>query len=171
MNVKKSRRQMLWRIVRLPVVVYLGVMVVMMIFEESLIFFPMRYPKGFWDTQGLPIEDAQFEASDGTRLHGWYMPHNDPRAVILFCHGNAGNVTHRIEALRMLNRRVGASVLIFDYRGYGKSEGKPGEEGILVDARAARKWLAEREGIAESQVVLIGRSLGGAVAVDLAAAD
>jgi len=170
-KVPKSRPHILWRVVRLPVIVYMLVTVVMMIFEESLIFFPMRYPDGFWRTEGLPIEDAQFDASDATRLHGWYMPHNDPRAVVLFCHGNAGNVTHRIETLRALHRRVGASVLIFDYRGYGKSEGKPNERGVLADARAARKWLAGREGIAESQVVLIGRSLGGAVAVDLAATD
>ena len=90
---------------------------------------------------------------------------------MLFCHGNGGNITHRVDALKMLHRRAGVSVLIFDYRGYGRSEGKPSEAGVLADARAARAWLAAREKIAEADVVLMGESLGGAVAVDLAARD
>jgi len=79
-------------------------------------------------------------------------------------HGNGGNVTHRVDELEMLHDRVGVSVLIFDYRGYGRSEGKPNETGVLADARAARAWLAARENIPETDVVLMGESLGGAVA-------
>ena len=170
-----SRRQHwlhhLWRLGRWPVIFYLLVIVLMMLFEKSLVFVPTRYPGGDWQPQGLAIEDAWFDSADGLRLHGWYVPHQDPRAVVLFCHGNAGNVTNRIGTLHALHRRAGASVLVFDYRGYGRSEGSPDEEGILADARAARTWLAHREGIAETDIVLLGRSLGGAVAVDLAAAD
>ena len=150
---------------------YLLIVVVMMFLEKAFIFFPDRYPIGDWRPAGLAVEDAWFEAADGTRLHGWYVPHEDPRAAVLFCHGNAGNVTNRSEMLQILNGRVGVSVLIFDYRGYGRSEGRPDEPGVLADARAARAWLAGREQIGETDVVLLGRSLGGAVAVDLAARD
>jgi fermentation-respiration switch protein FrsA (DUF1100 family) len=99
------------------------------------------------------------------------LGHPKPRAVALFCHGNAGNIVSRGELLWILNQRHGLAVMTFDYRGYGKSEGKPSERGILQDARAARTWLASRAGVAEADIVLMGRSLGGAVAVDLAARD
>ncbi len=139
--------------------------------ENSLIFFPLRYPEGDWRPTDFPFEDARFQAADGVKLHGWYVPHDRPRAAVLYCHGNGGNITHRAPMLLALREEVGASVLIFGYRGYGKSEGQPDEAGVLADARAARAWLARREGIAESDVVLFGESLGGAVAVDLAASD
>jgi len=150
---------------------YLLIVLAAMFFENSLIFIPHRYPAGDWQPAGFPFEDARFQAADGTRLHGWYVPCPNARAAVLFCHGNAGNITHRAYILEMLRRRVGVSVLIFDYRGYGRSEGKPNEAGILADARGARSWLAAREKIAESDVVLMGESIGGAVAVDLAARD
>ena len=88
----------------------------------------------------------------------------------LFLHGNAGNITHRDDRLLTL-RRLGFSVLMLDYRGYGRSEGSPSEKGVLLDARAARAWLAQRAGVAEQEIVLWGESLGGGVAVDLAAKD
>ena len=151
------------------VICYLVVVGAMMIFERSFIFFPARYPEGDWQPQGISFEDAWFESADGTRIHGWYVPHERPRAVVLFCHGNAGNVSHRAEMLRILHEGVGVSVLIFDYRGYGRSQGRPDEPGVLADARAARKWLATRADVGQEEIVLMGRSLGGAVAVDLAA--
>src|SRR5439155_17149604 len=117
------------------------------------------------------FEDAWFEADDGTRLHGWFAEAKNPRAVVLHTHGNAGNVTHRAPLLELFRERLRASILVFDYRGYGRSEGTPDEKGILADARAARRWLAKRAGVAESDVVLHGTSLGGGVAVDLAARD
>lgn len=150
---------------------YLLVMLFAMFFEDSLIYFPLPYPAGDWQPGGLAFEDAWFEAADGTRLHGWYVPREAPLATILFCHGNGGNVTHRVEKLRALNRVAGASVLVFDYRGYGRCEGHPNEEGVLADARAARAWLAQRAGVPEKEIVVMGESLGGAVAVDLAALD
>jgi uncharacterized protein len=137
--------------------------------EKSLVFAPTRYPTGNWQPMGLACEDAWFTAADGTRLHGWYVPCPQPQAIVLFCHGNAGNVALWADVLRILHDRMGVSAMGFDYRGYGRSEGTPSEAGVLADARAARKWLANRVGIAESQIVLMGRSLGGAVAVDLAA--
>ena len=87
------------------------------------------------------------------------------------CHGNAGNVADRVGSLSILNQSHQLSVLMFDYRGFGKSEGKPSEHGLYMDARAARKWLAQRAGCKEADIIVMGRSLGGAVAVDLAAKD
>jgi hypothetical protein len=160
-----------WRAARVLLIAYLVVLVAVMFLEESIIFLPSVYPEGDWQPAGLAVEDAWFQAADGTKLHGWYLPHPRARAVVLFCHGNGGNITHRADALHLLNGRVGVSVLMFDYRGYGRSEGKPDEPGILADARAARTWLAARENIRESDIVMMGESLGGAVAVDLAARD
>jgi len=159
------------RWIALGLIAYLSLVVILMIFEESLIFFPSRYPAGDWEPRAIEPEDAWFQAGDGTRLHGWYVPAEEPRAYVLFCHGNAGNLSHRAGMLQVLHEHVGVAVLIFDYRGYGRSEGKPNESGILADARAARDWLAQRANIDPGDVVLMGRSLGGAVAVDLAAED
>ncbi len=139
--------------------------------ENSAIYAPAKYPEGNWVPIELRHEDAWFAAEDGTLLHGWYCPHPNPRAVVLYAHGNAGNLSHRAELLRRLHDEHGLAVMTFDYRGYGKSEGTPNEAGILQDARAARQWLALRAGIDPRDVVLMGRSLGGAVAVDLAARE
>lgn len=138
--------------------------------ERAALYHPAEYPIGDWFPEDLEYEDAWFRAADNVRLHGWYAPHDEPRGVALCLHGNAGNITHRAAMLRTLNG-LGLSTLVFDYRGYGRSQGKPSEQGILQDARAARAWLAERAGVAERDVVLIGGSLGGGVAVDLAARD
>jgi fermentation-respiration switch protein FrsA (DUF1100 family) len=136
--------------------------------EDSLVFAPSRYPVGNWLPTHLAFEDARFQSADGTRLHGWFVPQSQSRAVVLFCHGNGGNVALWADILKILHDRMGVTSMGFDYRGYGRSEGTPTEAGVLADARAARTWLARRVGIAENQVVLMGRSLGGAVAVDMA---
>lgn len=168
-----GRRLLRWsRSVVIGVVLGYGVLVVTAMFlEDSLIYFPVAYPEGDWSPRGLAFEDAWFKSADGTELHGWYVPKENARGAVLFCHGNGGNLTHRIDTLRMLHDRSGVSVLIFDYRGYGRSGGQPSEAGLLADARAARDWLAAREKIPATDVVLMGESLGGAVAVDLAASD
>jgi fermentation-respiration switch protein FrsA (DUF1100 family) len=155
--------------VRLWLIALLVVLLGLMFFEESLIFLPSGASTGVWNPPGLAVEDAWFQAADGTKLHGWYLRHERPRAVILFCHGNAGNITDRAPVLDALHRWVGASALVFDYRGYGRSAGRPTEAGVLADARAARAWLAQRENVPEERIVLMGESIGGVVAVDLAA--
>jgi hypothetical protein len=140
-------------------------------FEERFIFLPTVYPHGEWDTLELlklPKEEHFFTSSDGTELHAWYIPHRSPSAMILYCHGNAGNLTHRSYSLYQLHHLAGVSTLIFDYRGYGKSEGKPNERGILRDGAAARELLSEIGGIAPEDIVLLGRSIGAAVATHLA---
>ena len=139
--------------------------------ERSLIYFPAKTSVQSNAELAGNLEDAFFRSADGTQLHGIFIDHPKPIAVALFMHGNAGNVSHRVDSLRLVTERHGRAALVFDYRGYGRSDGKPDEEGILEDARAARAWLANRMGIAETDIVLMGRSLGGGVAVDLAAKD
>src|SRR6266550_4899308 len=139
--------------------------------ENRGIFQPDKYPKGEWNQTAVLVHDAHFTAADGTKLHGWYVTDPQPKGHALLLHGNGGNVTLLAETLRTLNRRHHLSVLALDYRGFGKSEGTPSEEGLYQDARAARRVLAEKEGIAEADVVLMGVSIGGAVAVELAARD
>ncbi len=160
-----------WRVARTFLLAYFGLLLVMMWFEETFIFIPSKYPVGNWSPPGIDVEDAWFEAEDGARLHGWYVEHAEPRAVVLFSHGNAGNVTHRAGILDAIVRRAGASVLVYDYRGYGRSEGRPNEQRVYADARAARAWLAERAGVEPEEIVQMGESLGAAVAVELAVAD
>jgi fermentation-respiration switch protein FrsA (DUF1100 family) len=138
--------------------------------DELLALFPSRFPAGDWRPAETGFEDCWFAAEDGIRLHAWYLPRIDPTGVVLHIHGNAGNLSHRAYLASQL-QRCGASVMIFDYRGYGRSEGTPTIEGLLRDARAARAHLAQREGIDEQQIVLLGESIGGAIAVDLAAND
>lgn len=159
----------LWRFARLGTVCYLVLLLVMMFFEERLIFVPARAPLAGWNLPG--VERARFAAADGTRLHGWYFPHQQPRACVLFACGNAGNISYRAERFKQLADAHRLALLAFDYRGYGLSEGAPNEAGVLLDARAARAWLAERAGVEEEAVVLMGESLGGGVMVDLASRD
>jgi fermentation-respiration switch protein FrsA (DUF1100 family) len=136
--------------------------------DELLLFFPAKYPDGEWEPKALNFSDVWFRTDDGVRIHGWYCPYDNPRAFVLYAHGNAGNLSHRAAVMRLLQSHLRASVLIFDYRGYGRSEGVPTVEGILNDSRAARTYLANQARINESDIILMGNSLGGAVAVQLA---
>jgi len=137
--------------------------------DELLLFFPTKYPEGNWAPDNLQFQDEWFKAADETRLHGWYCRRKNPRATILIFHGNAGNIATRAPWLSILQSKIRVSIFIFDYRGYGRSEGTPTVEGALQDARAARKKLCELAEIKESEMVLMGESLGGAIAVQLAA--
>ena len=139
--------------------------------EQSLVFQPTPYREEKWIVPTIRCEDAWFAPADGTRLHGWFAEGANPRAVVLYCHGNAGNISGGEGLLRQYCDKLHVSVMLFDYRGYGKSQGQPTEAGVLQDARAARAWLAKRTGVAEKDIVLVGNSLGGGVAVDLAAKD
>lgn len=116
---------------------------------------------------GLAYETVHLNTGDGVRLHGWYVPAASPRGTLLFFHGNAGNISHRLDSLRIFHG-LNLDVLIFDYRGYGQSEGKPDEEGTHRDALAAWRHLTELRGVAADRIVLFGRSLGAALAARLA---
>jgi fermentation-respiration switch protein FrsA (DUF1100 family) len=157
--------------------IFATMILLMALFERSLIFFPTRYPDGMWDTEAAArgsacvIEDHYFTAGDGTRLHGWWCRRLDARPddpVLLFFHGNAGNLSHRADLLIELATRTPASVFIVGYRGYGRSEGRPKEAGLYLDARAAWTHLTEVSGVGADRIVIFGKSLGGGVAVDLA---
>jgi hypothetical protein len=116
---------------------------------------------------GLGYEDVWLRTEDGVRLHGWYVPAAPAHGTLLFFHGNAGNISHRLDSIRIFHR-LGLSVFIIDYRGYGRSEGQPSEAGTRQDALAAWRHVTEERGVAVGQVVLFGRSLGAAVAARLA---
>src|SRR5207245_8747221 len=115
----------------------------------------------------LPLEEVWFQAQAGTRLFGWHVPATSLPAVLLWCHGNAGNIIHRLENLAALHS-LGLSVFLFDYRGYGRSEGKPSEPGLYQDALAAYEVLTKAKQVPPQRIVLFGRSLGAAVAGTLA---
>lgn len=140
--------------------------------ENRIVFFPHPYPIGDWASDPR-VQDVYFETPDGLRLHGWLAePDNrSPREIVLFNHGNGRNITTRRHVLELFRDRMNCTVLVYDYRGYGKSSGRPTETGVLTDARAARRWLAARARVPEGDVVIAGHSLGTGVAVDLAAAD
>ena len=116
---------------------------------------------------GLDYEDVAITTNDGEQLHGWYVPALDSRGVLLFFHGNAGNISHRLDSIKIFHD-LGLNVLIIDYRGYGQSTGSPGEQGTYRDAQAAWDYLNKERGIAPDRIVVFGRSLGGAVGAWLA---
>lgn len=114
------------------------------------------------------VESVRIGVNDSQTIHGLFVAHAEPQGVLLYCHGNGGNIVDRLPRLRKLSHDHRLSVLGFDYRGYGASRGKPSETSIYKDARSARRWLAQKTGVAESEIILLGRSLGGGVAVELA---
>jgi fermentation-respiration switch protein FrsA (DUF1100 family) len=137
--------------------------------DEALAFRPLKYPLGPWQPRGLGQQDCWFNSSDGERLNGWFFPHPHPRAAVLYLHGNGGNLSYHGPLMAWLRDRLEVSILIFDYRGFGRSSGVPTFAGLLLDARAARAELAKRAEVDPADLVLWGRSLGGTVAVELAA--
>ena len=136
--------------------------------QPAMIFFPDRQLHATPADWGLEYEDVSFAAEDGVQLHGWYLPRRGATRVLLFFHGNAGNISHRADSIAIFHR-LGLNVFIFDYRGYGRSEGRPDERGLYRDASAAWRYLTASRGFDSDKVVLFGRSLGGAVAANLAA--
>lgn len=138
---------------------------------SSLPFYPDTQLHATPEALGLPYEEVVVPTADGETLHGWYIPGKaqGPGSgfTVLFLHGNAGNISHRLESLAIFHA-LGASTFIIDYRGYGQSTGSPSVRGVQEDARAAWNTLLASKGLNPSQVVLFGRSLGGAVAASLA---
>jgi uncharacterized protein len=135
--------------------------------ENFFVFHPQKNHDMLPDQLGLVHKSVFFEASDGTKLHGWFFPLPGKSPVILFCHGNAGNISHRLHNIgELLN--MGFQVFIFDYRGFGKSKGSPSREGVFLDGLAAYDYLRNRLGIPSDRIILFGRSLGAAVATEIA---
>jgi fermentation-respiration switch protein FrsA (DUF1100 family) len=134
---------------------------------SRLIYHPDSDMKGTPTDHGLPYECVDLETKDGVTLSGWWVPAFKQRGVVLFCHGNAGNVSHRLDFLLIFNR-LGLSTFIFDYRGYGKSGGLPSEQGTYLDAEAAWHYLVQERKILPEHIIIFGRSLGGSIAAWLA---
>ena len=137
------------------------------VLENKMLFHPVRS-----DNEPLPAEspvrDVELRTVDGTTVHARWVPHSDSKGAVLYCPGNAGNLEMRGRAVRELSKALGESSLIFDYPGYGQSEGRPSESGCYAAADAAYDWLVQSQGVPARTIVVYGESLGGGVAVDLA---
>jgi hypothetical protein len=136
--------------------------------QPAMVFFPYPALESTPKDWGLAYEDVTLSTPGGLRLHGWFVPREGARSVVLFFHGNAGNISHRGDSISIFHR-LGLNVFIFDYRGYGRSEGTPSEGGLYEDAAAAWAYLVETRAFAPGDVVVFGRSLGAAVAARAAA--
>lgn len=168
--------RMLFNIIILAAIAYTALALLVFVAQPRLIYYPetgrdiITTP----DQAGLAYEPVKLSTVDGETLHGWFVPalakgvQGVERGTVLFFHGNAGNISHRMEYLLMFHR-LGYDTFIFDYRGYGQSSGSPSESGTNLDAEAAWRYLTETKGIPPARIVLFGESLGGAVAAWLAA--
>ncbi len=145
---------------------YLAICLLAFLGQRRLVYHPSRPSGARPEDLGLEYEDLTLVTSDGVRIHAWYFPVERAERVVLMCHGNAGSIEDRLGHAEAITR-MGQSFLIFDYRGYGRSEGKPDEEGTYRDSEAAYDWLRER-GYRSEQIVAFGVSLGAAIAVELA---
>ena len=146
---------------------YLIILLLMYLFQSAFIYFPTKSLTASPADRGLEYEEVYLYTEDDLRLHGWYIPAQDARGSVLFFHGNAGNISGRLESIMIFNE-LRLNVFIFDYRGYGRSEGKPTEAGTYKDAIAAWRYLTEVQDENPRDIILFGRSLGGGVAAWLA---
>jgi fermentation-respiration switch protein FrsA (DUF1100 family) len=146
---------------------YAAVCVLAFVFQRRLVFFPSRDLFATPGQAGMAYRDVTFRADDDVELHGWFVPASGAKRILLFCHGNAGNISDRLESIRVFHD-LGLSVFIFDYRGYGRSGGQVSEAGTYRDARAAYRYLLDTEGARAEDILFFGRSLGGSVAIELA---
>ncbi|MDI6744418.1 MAG: alpha/beta hydrolase [Thermodesulfovibrionales bacterium] len=135
--------------------------------QGSMVYYPTKDIEGTPSDIGLKYEEITLKTRDSVNLSAWYVPAKDERGVLLFCHGNAGNISHRLDSIRIFHA-LGLSVLIFDYRGYGKSEGFPTEEGTYLDAESVWEYLVSVKGARPEKIILFGRSMGSSVAAELA---
>ncbi|WP_419186008.1 alpha/beta hydrolase [Rohdeia mirabilis] len=161
------------RLILLVGLVHGGLCVLVFAVQDDLLFHPGPPPRTTPAAAGLTFEDVWLDVAEGERVHGWWIPpigpaSAAPRGAVVYCHGNAGSIGERIWVAQDLAQR-GLAVLLFDYRGFGSSDGRPSESALRVDARAAYDHVREVRGFAPERIVVHGRSLGGAVAARLAA--
>jgi len=147
--------------------VYAGLTLLLSMTQSNLVYHPRKSVDATPKQIGLPFKNITFPACDGTRLNGWWVPAADAKWIVLFCHGNTGNIGNRLEIINIIHR-LGMSMFLFDYRGYGNSEGTPDEQGTYDDARAAFDWILKTQKCTPTDIIVFGRSLGGAVASHLA---
>ncbi|MDY6863778.1 MAG: alpha/beta hydrolase [Thermodesulfobacteriota bacterium] len=158
---------LLWSIITIFSCFYIVLLIILYFFQSHLIYYPSRKIAATPDIIGIPYKEVSFKTEDGITLSAWYIPALRPKNVILFCHGNAGNIGDRLESIQIFYN-MGLSIFIFDYRGYGKSEGKASEKGTYLDSEAAWRYLVNEQDIPPERIIIFGRSLGGAIASRLA---
>lgn len=156
-----------WPLLAALAIGWLAICAAAFVLQDRLIYFPGAPPTATPAVLGLPFEQVALRTGDGVTLHAWWIPVDAPRGAAIVCHGNAGSIERRIELAAAL-RELGLSVLLFDYRGYGSSGGRPSEEGLYRDAEAAYAHVADARRFAPERIVAYGESLGGAVAAELA---
>lgn len=168
-----ARKRPLWvkalRLLGFVAGTYLLVVLVMKCFETTLIHMPSG-PESWSPPPTDRFRDVTADAADGNRIHMWWLPppEGNPRRVLLYCHGNGGNLSHRGPTMAEMQKQLGCGVLVFDYPGYGRSTGWPAEAACHAATDAAFGWLTETQGYAAEEIVLFGESLGGGVASELA---
>lgn len=153
----------LWSVGRVALASYVGLLILMYFRQAKLVYYPSRSLTSTPATAALDYEELSVATSDGETIHGWFVPAAGAKATVLFCHGNAGNIWNRIDLIWMIHD-MGFNACVFDYRGYGKSTGRPTEGGTYRDAEAVWAYLMEQRHLAPASVVVWGESLGGAVA-------
>lgn len=163
-----ARMWTLLKILGVLAVCYAAIVVWLYFSQRRMLYHPRAELVATPGDAELAYEDVRLTNRLGTSIHGWWVPHDKARLTLLFSHGNGGNISHRLESLRIFHD-LGLSVLIYDYSGYGQSDGEPGEEATRADARAAWDWLVHEQRIDPGSVILFGRSLGGGVAAELGA--
>ncbi|MEE9371365.1 MAG: alpha/beta hydrolase [Sedimentisphaerales bacterium] len=164
---KNKMGSMLISIAAVLFIAYCGLGVILYLMQPVFLYSPTREVTYTPGGLGLDFENVVFKTSDGLKLTGWYIPAANSELTVLFCHGNGGNMMHRLDSINIFYN-LGLNCFIFDYRGYGNSEGKPTEEGTYLDAAAAYKWLTEEKKIPPDDIIIFGRSLGGSIAAQLA---
>lgn len=135
--------------------------------EIKGVYFPTKEIEFSPEFIYLAFEDVYIETKDGFKINGWFIPHDNAKYTVLLLHGNGGNICHRLDKIGFL-RSAGVNIFIIDYRGYGRSQGRPSERGIYIDARAAYDYLLTNRSIKPDEIILYGESLGTAVAINLA---
>lgn len=146
---------------------YAGLVAIVFVAQDRLLYFPSAHLRVTPSDFGWTSESVSLPTDDGETLHGWWLPADEERGVVLYCHGNAGNIGDRLPAVAGFHR-LGLSVFLFDYRGYGRSTGTPSEDGLYRDAEVAWRYLTDTRGIDPNRIIVLGRSLGGGVASHLA---
>ena len=160
-------RWSVWRIFQIGALLYSAVLLLLLFFETTIVF-PAPATQNEHPAATNNLELVDFKSVDSTKLHGYHYRHPNPQYYFLYCHGNATDISYLGSVATTLREKYGASVFLFDYRGYGESEGSPHEAGILQDGEAALETFAKRENISPNQIIPIGRSLGGGIAVHVA---
>lgn len=163
-----SWRNRIWRIFRIVAVAYVGVVLVFLLLENNLIYYPVSAAADWQQPLDETWQDVFFSTPNGTKLHAWWCPKESSDGALIFCHGNAGNLSHRADLLPILQDEMNVSVLIFDYPGYGKSEGSPSEAECYAAGEAAYQWLTGEKKNSAERIIILGNSLGGGVATELA---